>query len=134
MAQPQQEAELWGKLAVAVLEALGFIVNYNKSILTPVQAVQFLGFNLDSIRMTLTVPQEKLQGITAQAQHLLSQTEVTGRELAKFVGTASSMTLAITQAPLFYRALQTAKNATLWMEKGLDNSTPLGTPQREELQ
>jgi hypothetical protein len=39
-----------------LLERLGFIVNYKKSMLTPTQSIPFLGFDLDSVNLTISIP------------------------------------------------------------------------------
>ena len=49
-------AELWiaqGKLLMKLLQDLGFLMNMNKSVLTPTQRIIFLGFVIDSINMTI---------------------------------------------------------------------------------
>lgn len=106
MASSRQEAKLLGQLAVALLEGLGFTVNYEKSVLEPTQTTSFLGFMIDSRTMTISVPEQKLICMRTQASKMLAVSTVSGRELARFIGTASSMKLAITPAPLFYRARQ----------------------------
>ena len=48
-----------GKLLVKLLQDLGFLVNVNKSVLTPTQRIIFLGFVIDSGNMTIPLPEEK---------------------------------------------------------------------------
>ena len=122
-----------GELTVTLMERLGFTVNRDKSVLEPVQSIQFLGFLLDSVEMKITVPGSKLEKIRTMARTLLHQEKSSGRELACFVGTASSMMLAIPPAPLFYRALQTAKNKVIPTPAGLDTPITLDPSQKEEL-
>ena len=47
MASTKEEAANLAELAVALLEALGFIVNRTKSVLVPCQEMQFLGFAIN---------------------------------------------------------------------------------------
>ena len=49
-------------LALDMLECLGFLVDYDKSILVPVQEklIEFLGFLVDSASMKISLPQEKI--------------------------------------------------------------------------
>ena len=47
-------------LALDLLEALGFLVNYPKSHLTPSQEVEYLGFLIDSSQRELCLPKTKL--------------------------------------------------------------------------
>ena len=46
---------------------LGFILHPVKSVLKPVQVLIFLGFVLDSVNMTVSLTQEKIQGIKESA-------------------------------------------------------------------
>ena len=82
--------------------------------------MEFLGFWIDSRSMTVSLPMEKLGRIHNHERSLLAQTSVKVRELAQFIGRAHSATLAISQAPLFYQALEGAKHATLTHKQGLD--------------
>ena len=134
MVNTREEAKLMGELAVTLLECLGFTVNYAKSLLEPVQSIQFLGFNLDSTKLEMTIPEPKMEKMRGKARDLLSQEGTSGRELASFIGTASLMALAIPPAPLFYRALQAAKNSVIVAPQGLDTLLDLSTSQKEELQ
>ena len=108
----REEAKLMGEFAVTLLECLGFTVNYANSLLEPVQSIQFLGFNLDSTKLEMTILEPKMEKMRGKARDLLSQEGTSGRELASFIGTASSMALATPPAPFFYRALQAAKNSS----------------------
>ena len=45
------------ELTVALLELLGFVVNYQKSQLNPVQSLEFLGFMINSV----TLPKDKVK-------------------------------------------------------------------------
>ena len=130
MASTREEAKCLAEISVALLEALGFLINYPKSTLEPCQELQFLGFSINSVEMTIRVPQTKLEKMREQVKSLLKAPTLSGREIASFVGTASSMALGIPPAPLFYRALQHAKNAVIHTPLGL---IPLDTPLKEEL-
>ena len=77
---------------------------------------------------------KKLEKIHTMARDLLEVTTASGRVAARFVGTATSLVLGIPPAPLFYRALQQAKNSVIKAQHGLDTQILLDTPLREELQ
>ena len=83
--------------------------------------------------MTISVPTDKLAGIRALATCLKQRSLVSGRSLAMFIGTATSMKLAIPPAPLFYRALQTAKNLIDLQAQSIDSPVQLGPAKWEEL-
>ena len=48
---------------IALLEGLGFIVNVEKSVLTPSQQIEFLGLLLNTASMCLTLPGHKIRAI-----------------------------------------------------------------------
>ena len=96
-----------------LLEALGLLINRKKSLLTPTQQLEFLGFQICSLTLTTQVPSEKLRKIRQDARHLLHQTTVTVRDLARFVGKTSATVRAIQAAPLHYRSLQYLMNSVV---------------------
>ena len=135
MANTREETKLMGELAVTLLERLGFTVNYAKSLLEPVQSIQFLGFNLDSTKLEM----KKTRTQNGEDERQGERPPIPRRDLGKrtgqfFIGTASSMALAIPPAPLFYRALQAAKKSVILAPQGLDTLLDLNTSQKEELQ
>ena len=104
-----------------LLEGLGFIVNYNKSQLTPCQSIEFLGFLINSTNLTLQLPGEKLRKIRKTCQDILEKTEISVRELSKFLGLlTSSIFQAIFPGPLHYRHLQRLKNTTMTSEQSYE--------------
>ena len=46
-----------------LLESLGYVINYKKSVLTSTKQVEFLGFLLNSDSGILKLPQEKIKAI-----------------------------------------------------------------------
>ena len=55
LASSKEEAQVQTKLMVVLFEALGFSVNYKKSVLDPQQLMEFLGFQIDSRSMTIAL-------------------------------------------------------------------------------
>ena len=43
-----------------LLQSLGFVINVNKSQLIPVTRILYLGFIIDTVSMTLLLPDEKI--------------------------------------------------------------------------
>jgi len=109
--QSMEELVQLTPLICQLFGALGLVVNGKKSILTPRQNLEFLGFQVDSVNLQLIFPAEKLRKIQQDAQHLLHQPNVLVRDLARFVGKTSASTRAIWQAPLHFRALQLLINS-----------------------
>ena len=46
-----------------LLQSLGFVINVNKSQLIPVTRIVYLGFIIDTVSMTLSLPDEKVDKI-----------------------------------------------------------------------
>ena len=87
------------------------MVNQKKSITNPTQELEFLGFQVGSVSINLSIPSEKLRNIRQDARRMLDCPQVTVREVASFVGKAVAILRAIPLAPLHYRALQMLMNS-----------------------
>ena len=100
--QPSPDAPGQGPVgsAVTLLESLGFLVNYPKLALTPVQSLIFLGFLIDTLRKELRLPVEKVQKLTKDARSTLSKQMLSARALAGLLGKMSATIQAFHPAPL----------------------------------
>jgi hypothetical protein len=116
-----------------LLESLGFLVNYKKSLLVPSQQIEFLGLLIDSKALTLQLPGEKLRKIRKNCQKLLGLQEVSIRELSKFLGLLTSSIQAIFPAPLHFRHLQHLKNQAMSSQRSYEAMTLLDQASREEI-
>ena len=101
--------------AMHLLTALGFILNLNKSVLTPTQRVIFLGFCLDSRTMRISLPTPRIQSIQRLIRETLAQGELeaTILKLSQLLGSMVSTHPAVLAAPLHYRHLERAKITAL---------------------
>ena len=113
MAQCKEEIRSHLATAMKLLCTLGFIINMEKSVFTPAQTIEFLGFSLDTVAMTISLPKQKLSTIQKTAGKLLRQTMVSARELAQLLGMLIAAHPAILPAPLYYRAVERAKRRAL---------------------
>ena len=52
------------RATVALLRELGFTIHPEKSVLVPTQQIIFLGFVIDSVKMTIALNEERKQSIT----------------------------------------------------------------------
>ena len=59
MAASKEELTFARGTLIYLLQNLGFLINRKKSVLEPCQNIQFLGMEVNSIEMTLTLPREK---------------------------------------------------------------------------
>ena len=64
--------------------------------------LQFLGMEVNSIAMTLTLSQEKKEKIVKQCQDLLGKSSASARELSQLTGHLASTAIAALLVPLQY--------------------------------
>jgi len=119
---------------IFLLQNLGFSINEKKSVLVPSQVMEFLGMKIDSTKMLLILPKEKVVSITSYCQKLLDQAQVSVREMSKLIGTLSSTALAVLPAPLHYRGLQNQNIQTLPKEGSYNSLLTLSSQGRLEIE
>ena len=100
----QVEAHL--EALIYLLTGLGFVINIPKSITIPTQQIEFLGLQMDSTCLQLSLPGEKLHYIRMEINQNLQRSQVTARQLAQLIGKLHATSLAVLPAPLFYWSLQ----------------------------
>ena len=88
---------------IYLLQSLGFLKHLKKSGLQPTQRIKFLGMIIDTVVMTKSWPQEKVESISKYIQNILSMQEVSMKNLANLLGTLSSTALAILAASVYMR-------------------------------
>ncbi len=118
---------------VTLLQLLGFVINFKKSALKPVQCLVFLGLTLDTMSLKLFVPTDKIADIMAQGKLLLAANLVSLRDLSKFVGKVNAVRMALLPSPLFCRHLQQALIQGLAQFATYDAFVHLSDPARQEL-
>ena len=100
------------------LQALGFKLNHKKCVWEPVQAIEFLGFLVNSKTMKIYLPEEKIQKVMKECRHTINKRSVTARHLAHLIGLLSSTAPAISVAPFHYRGLQRLRQRALQNSRG----------------
>ncbi|XP_044146965.1 uncharacterized protein LOC122935270 [Bufo gargarizans] len=113
LAQDRQTLLSHLELTSSLLTGLGFLINYDKSVLTPARIMEFLGFSVDSVTETLSLPTTKIKEIRKELRRTLDMPRISLRHLARIIGLLSSSIQAVFPAPLHYRALQRLKTAHL---------------------
>ena len=53
---------------IFLLQHLGFEINFKKSVMEPVQKIEYLGLVINWIRMTLSLTEEKVKGTLQNAK------------------------------------------------------------------
>ena len=54
------------------LQHLGFVINWKKSLLTPVQEIEFLNLKIHSVTLELSLNRTKIYKVVSECQHLLN--------------------------------------------------------------
>ena len=122
--QTMEEVAFQAVLTRKLLEYLGFVVNEEKSVISPQRTVEYLGFIVDSEHMTLMLPRQKILKIPQACKDLLNKHKTSVREVAKIVGQLVEAARAVLTALVHYRQLQMAQMAQMI----------LSNESREELQ
>ena len=73
-------------IVVQTLESLGFIINKENPVLFPSQKMVFLGYVIDSVEMTVSLPEERLNKLKEQTLPLWEKSQCSIRELAHVIG------------------------------------------------
>ena len=103
---------------VECFDSLGFVIHPEKSVLIPTQELEFLGFLLNSISMTIRLPPSKAAHVKLACENLLLKTKVTIRELAHVIGLLVSSLPGVQFGRLHYRQLEKDKSWALQLCKG----------------
>ena len=117
----------------AVVYLLDFIINIKKSILHPCQKIEFLGMEIDSIKMTLSLTPEKVQKVVKTCQNLLRSHFTTLLELTRVVGLLSSTIQAVEPAKIQLRFLQQQQIVCLRKKMSYQSVPTLNTKSITEL-
>ena len=132
MAQTEESARVHTAITLDLLEALGFLVNYPKFQLNPAQSIEFLGFQIDSKSVSLSLPEAKVTHLRQEAQRIQRLGTVSARQLAQLIGKLSAAIQAVQPAPLHYRSLQRLKHQAL-SKGGYDRQIYLSPRARQDL-
>ena len=97
------------QLIIDTLHSLGFHVNFEKTVTTPTQIIDFFGLIIDSKKFKVFLPRDKIDKIKNAAESLLQEDCICIREVAAFIGLIVHAFNAISIGPLYYRALERDK-------------------------
>ena len=89
-----------------------------KSVLIPTQEMEFLGFLLNRINMTIRLLPVKAERVWLACQSLLDKSQMTIREVAQVIGLMVSSFPAVQFGELYYRALERNKILALQESRG----------------
>ena len=84
-----------------LLQNLGFIINWEKSILSPQQILEYLGMIIDTILMEMRLPTDKVAKIQKECSTFI-KTTITLRTLLRLIRKMTATIQAVLEAPLHY--------------------------------
>lgn len=97
------------KVTVDTFLKLGFVIHPVKSVIMPTQEIEFLGFLLNSVSMTIRLRLAKAQRVRLACQSLLLRNDMTVREVAHVIELIISSLPAVQYGELHYRELEKNK-------------------------
>ena len=106
------------KATVEMLTKYGFVINPEKSVMSASQEIEFLGFVLNSVEMTVAITKCKSDKKVQICKNFLKQKKTTIRELSCIIGNLVASLPAMTHGKLFYRQLENEKIAALKTSRG----------------
>ena len=118
MGNTEEECCLAVKDTKEILEKLGFKINEEKSELIPSHRLEFLGFIIDSERMTVSLTSEKIEKFNNTAKQLLVENTPIIRNVAALIGLMVAYTPGVEFGAAHYKFLETDKIKALRKNKG----------------
>ena len=119
---------------IFLLQQLGFVLNLKKSVLTPTHKVDFLKLTVDSLIMTLSLPEKKMSKVQKQRLKLLQKTQVSILELTNLMGLLSSTIQAVLPGKINLRYLQQQQTQAIKTRGSYSKKVILTRNSKEELQ
>ena len=101
-----------------LLENLGFLINEAKSIVSPTQQLQFLGYVFDSQTMHITLPRDKVEKLKGEVEKLSRKASPTIQQVAEVLGLLVAYCEAADYGQMHYRALERDKIWALKASRG----------------
>lgn len=120
------------ELALSVLNSLGFVINDDKSELAPSQKIEFLGFELDSLAMTIAAPALKITKVKSLALSISKLEKAPARQVAQLCGLLASLKLASELSRLKSRALQRLLKGIERNNRGFNKLINISAEAKEE--
>ena len=103
---------------IHLLTKLGFVINYEKSELQPTQTLKFLGFILDSKKMTIRVTEQKSEKLRQKVSEVISAKFLSIRQVSELLGLMVAYSIAVPYGRLFSLSLEREKINALKYNKG----------------
>ena len=127
-ADTPEEAQLHSQTIIKVLQFLGWIINFEKSDLTPSQDFQFIGMQFNTRRFTVApLPKMRIK-VQSVLQHWMANPNITARDLHRLLGMLVFMASLVRRGRLRLRPVQWWA-ATAWCQRTGNWSDRIQVPQ-----
>ena len=104
--------------AAELFQDLGFTISAKKSVLRPTRRIEYLGFCIDSVAMTVTLPKSKCDRLVGMTRQLLSMKKATIRFVAQVEGALAATRHATRFSALYTKSMEIDKIDALRKNRG----------------
>ena len=80
-----EEISMCRDTVIFLLQHLGFVINWKKSVLTPAQEIAFWGLKINSVNLEISLTEEKIQKVKTKCQNLPTEPETSILELTRVI-------------------------------------------------
>lgn len=94
------------QIALDLLQELGFLINWEKSVLEPSKIMEYLGIAMNSVELSFALPASKVQDVKRMCEKALSSGQVILRDVASILGNFTWAIPTIPFAQSHYRSMQ----------------------------
>lgn len=116
ISKTQSELTKHTNIAIKLLRNLGFTLNLCKSDLTPRHEITHLGFTLNSLDMSISLPSKKAESILHRIRLISNKKTCQIRSFARVIGTLVSIKPVVKYGWLHLKSLERVKHRTLFPE------------------
>lgn len=103
---------------VQLMTDVGFMIHKEKSVLVPTKNLTFLGNDIDSENMIVTLPKQKVMVLCVECIAVYNKSQVSIKIVARLLGLMVSSLSAVEYGRLFYRKIEREKIDALKRSKG----------------
>ena len=127
-ADTPEEAQLHAQTTIKVLQFLSWMINFEKSDLTPSQDFQFIGMQFNTRRFTVAPLPKMRVMVQSVHQHWMANSNITARDLHRLLGMLVFMASLVRRGRLRLRPVQWWA-ATAWCQRTGNWSDRIQVPQ-----
>ena len=118
-----------------LIDSLGLTIHPDKSIIVPTQCIEFVGFLLNSVEMSVRLAPRKVKNLIDLAERLLKADQVSIREFSKLIGTMVAAEPGVLYAALYYKTLELDRDRELKLNaRNFDANMNISTESKQCIQ